>query len=109
MHKKSVVRLTDEERAELQLVIKQWQGSGQKVRRAQVLLKADADGPNGTDPQIAEAFSCRTRTVEGIRQRWVERGFRETLDRAQRPSPPTAKRLDGQQEARLIAARLAAC
>ena len=106
MHKKSVVRLTDEERAELQLVIKQWQGSGQKVRRAQVLLKAAADGPNGTDRQIAEAFSCRTRTVAGIRQRWVERGFRETLDRVQRPSPPTAKRLDGQQEARLIATRL---
>ena len=106
MHKKSVVRLTDEERAELQWVIKQWQGSGQKVRRAQVLLKTDADGPNGTDRQIAEAFSCRTRTVAGIRQRWVERGFPETLDRAQRPSPPTAKRLDGQQEARLIATRL---
>ena len=106
MHKKSVVRLTDEERAELQLVIKQWQGSGQKVRRAQILLKADADGPNWTDRQIAEAFSCRTRTVAGIRQRWVERGFRETLDRAQRPSPPTAKLLDGQQEARLIATRL---
>ena len=106
MHKQSVVRLTDEEREELQLVIQKWQGSGQKVRRAQVLLKADADGPNGTDPQIAEAFSCRTRTVEGIRQRWVERGFPETLDRAPRPSPPTAKRLDGQQEARLIATRL---
>ena len=106
MHKKSVVRLTDEERGELQLVIKKWKGSGQKVRRAQILLKADADGPNWTDPQIAEAFSCRTRTVEGIRQRLVERGFQETLDRAQRPSPPTAKRLDGQQEARLIATRL---
>ena len=103
MHKKSVVRLTDEERAELQLVIKKWQGSGQKVRRAQILLKTAADG---TDRQIAEAFSCRTRTVAGIRQRWVERGFRETLDRVQRPSPPTAKRLDGQQEARLIATRL---
>ncbi len=106
MHKKSVVRLTDEEREQLQLVIKKWKESGQKVRRAHILLKADADGPNWTDPQIAEAFSCRTRTVEGIRQRWVERGFPETLDRAQRPSPSTAKRLDGQQEARLIATRL---
>ena len=106
MPKKSVVRLTDEEREELQLVIQKWQGSGQKVRRAQVLLKAAADGPNWTDPQIAEAFSCRTRTVAGIRQRWVERGFQETLARAPRPSPPTAKRLDGQQEARRIATRL---
>ena len=101
-----MVRLTDEEREALELVIKKWQGSGQKVRRVQVLLKAAADGPNGTDPPIAETFSCRTRTVEGIRPRWVERGFPETLDRAPRPSPPTAKRLDGQQEARLIATRL---
>ncbi len=106
MHKKYVVRLTDEERGELQLVIKKLKGSGQKVRRAQILLKADADGPNWTDQQIAEAFSCRTRTVEGIRQRLVERGFQETLDGAQRPSPPTAKLLDGKQEARIIATRL---
>ena len=61
MHKKSVVRLTDEERGELQLVIKQWQGSGQKVRRAQILLKTDADGPNGTDPQIFAWTSSRCR------------------------------------------------
>ena len=106
MNKKSVVRLTDEERGVLRIVIDKLKGTGEKVRRAQILLKADADGPNWTDQQIAEAFSCRTRTVEGIRQRLVERGFQETLDRAQRPSPPTAKRLDGKPEARLIATRL---
>ena len=106
MNKKYVVRLTDEERGVLRIVIDKLKGTGEKVRRAQILLKADADGPNWTDQQIAEAFSCRTRTVEGIRQRLVERGFQETLDRAQRPSPPTAKRLDGKQEARLIATRL---
>ena len=52
----------------------------QKVRRAQILLKADADGPNWTDQKIAEAFSCRVQTVEKIRQRLVERGFQETLN-----------------------------
>ena len=106
MYKKHVVRLTEEDRDELQLVISKLKGTGEKVRRAQIILKADADGPNWTDQQIAEAFSCRTRTVEGIRQRLVERGFRETLDRAQRPSPPTAKLLNGEQEARIIATRL---
>ena len=106
MHKKYVVRLTDEERDELQLVIKKLKGSGQKVRRAQILLKADADGPNWTDRQIAEAFSCRTRTVEGIRERLVVRGFEETLEGAQRSTPPTPKLLDGKQEARIIATRL---
>jgi hypothetical protein len=106
MQKKYVVRLTDQEREELKGVIKKLKGTGQKVRRAQILLKSDADGPNWTDERIAEAFSCRTRTVEKIRQRLVERGFEETLHRVERAQPPVAKLLTGEQEARIIAARL---
>lgn len=106
MQKKYVVRLTDQERDELRAVIKRLKGTSQKVKRAQILLKADADGPNWTDERISEAFSCRTRTVELIRQRLVERGFEETLNGAQRTTPPIAKLLDGKQEARLIAMRL---
>ena len=56
MQKKYVVRLTDQERDELEGVVKKLKGTGQKVRRAKILLKADADGPNWTDRQIAEAF-----------------------------------------------------
>ena len=108
MQKKYVVRLTDQERDELHSVIKKLKGTGQKVRRAQVLLKADADGPNWTDERIAEAFSCRTRTVEKIRQRLVERGFEETLHRAERTEPPVEKLLTGKQEALIIATRLGA-
>ena len=106
MQKKHIVRLSDEERAELTAVIKKLKGTSQKVRRAQILLKADADGPNWTDRRIAEAFSCRTKTVENVRQRLVERGFRETLEGAQRTQPPTSKLLDGKQEAKVIALRL---
>jgi len=106
MQKMYVVRLTDQERDELQTVIKKLKGTGQKVRRAQILLKADADGPNWTDERIAEAFSCRTRTIEMIRQRLVERGFDETLHRLERAQPPVAKLLTGEQEARIIATRL---
>ena len=106
MQKKYVVRLTYQERSELQGVIKKLKGTGQKVRRAQILLKADADGPNWTDQRIAEAFSCRTRTVEMIRQRLVERGFEETLHRVERAEPPVEKLLTGEQEARIIATRL---
>ena len=61
MQKRYVVRLTDQERSELQSVIKKFKGTGQKVRRAQILLKADADRQNWTDERIARAFSCRTR------------------------------------------------
>jgi hypothetical protein len=106
MQKKYIVRLTKEERQELEQVIKKLKGTSQKVRRAQILLKADADGPNWTDRQIAEAFSCRTKTVENVRQRLVERGFEETLNGAKRANPPTEKLLDGEQEARVIATRL---
>ncbi|HVX10142.1 MAG TPA: helix-turn-helix domain-containing protein, partial [Pirellulales bacterium] len=98
--------LTDEERAELVQVVKKLKGTSQKVKRAQVLLKADADGPNWTDREIAEAFDCRIQTIEKIRQRLVERGFRETLEGSKREKPPREKLLNGEQEARVIAMRL---
>jgi hypothetical protein len=106
MQKIYVVRLTDQERGELRSVVKKLKGTGQKVRRAQILLKVDADGPNWTDERTAEAFSCRTRTVERLRQRLVERGFEETLHRVERVQPPVEKLLSGEQEARIIATRL---
>lgn len=106
MNKKYIVRLTDEERGSLQEVIRKLKGTSQKVRRAQILLKADQDGPAWTDKQIADAFDCRTKTVENIRQRLVEGGFQETLEGKKRANPPTAKALDGEQEARIIAMRL---
>ena len=105
MEKKYIVRLTDEERAVLRDVVKKLKGTSQKVRRAQVLLKADADGPSWTDKRIAEAFSCRTKTVENIRQRLVTDGFEIALN-GRKPETPRQKLLDGEQEAQVIALRL---
>ena len=106
MHQKYIVRLTANERQQLQGVIKRLKGSSQKVRRAQILLKADANGPHWTDQQIADAFNCRIRTVEKIRQRLVEQGFEVVLNGVKRTKPPTDKLLDGEQEAQLITMRL---
>ncbi len=106
MQKKYIVRLNDQERQELHAVIKKLTGTSQKVQRAQILLKADANGPGWTDARIAEAFGCRTKTIENIRQRLVEHGFRETLEGQKRQKPPTEKILDGEQEAKIIATRL---
>jgi len=106
MQKKYVVRLTEQERRELREIIKRLKGTGQKVRRAQILLKTDADGPNWTDERIADAFSCRIRTVEKIRERLVERGFEDTLHGLERAQPAVEKLLTGDQEARIIATRL---
>lgn len=106
MEKKYVVRLSDVERAELTEIATKLSGSSQKVRRANMLLQADANGPSWTDKQIAEAYRCRTQTVENVRQRFVERGFRETLEGKRPDNPPRAKLLDGKQEAQIIATRL---
>ncbi len=106
MQKKYIVRLSDEERDILRDVVNKLKGTSQKVRRAQVLLKADANGPSWSDDRIAEAFFCRTRTVEKLRQRLVEYGFDEVLDGKKRATPPTEKILDGRQEAKIIATRL---
>jgi hypothetical protein len=106
MQKKYIVRLSKHEREVCEAVIKTLSGSSQKVRRAQILLKTDVNGPAWTDTRIAEAFGCRRQTVEVIRQRLVESGFEETLERKQRAEPPTEKLLDGKQEAKLIATRL---
>ena len=106
MQKKYIVRLSDEERDTLKEVVRKLKGTGQKVRRAQVLLKADANGPCWTDSRIADAFFCRTRTVEKLRRRLVEYGFDEALDGKKRATPPTEKLLDGKQEAKIIAMRL---
>lgn len=106
MQKKYIVRLSRKERGVLEEIVKKFKGSSQKVRRAQVLLKADVNGGGWTDVRIAEAYGCRRQTVEVIRQRFVERGFQEVLEGKQRSTPPTEKLLDGQQEAQIIATRL---
>ena len=106
MLKKYIVRLTDAERGTLKQVVDKFKGSSQKVRRAQVLLKADADGPGWKDAKIADAFGCRTKTVENIRERFVTEGFEITLEGQPRAKPPRPKLLDGEQEAKVIAMRL---
>jgi Homeodomain-like domain len=104
--KKYIVRLLAEEREVLESVIKKLKGSSGKIRRAHILLKADADGPNWADAKIAEAFSCSTRAVEMIRERFVTEGFESVLNGKKRDSPPRQKLLDGEQEAKIIAMRL---
>ena len=106
MNKKYVVRLSAEERVICQDIIKKLKGSSQKFRRAQILLKADADGPCWSDVRIAEAFNCRVQTIENIRKRLVTESFDLALEGKKRKEPPTPCKLDGEGEAKLIAMRL---
>jgi hypothetical protein len=101
-----VVRLTDQEREQLAEIVRKFKGTSQRVRRAQILLKADADGPGWADQRIADAFGCRRQTVENVRRNLCERGFEQALDGVKRRHPPTPKLLDGEQEAKVVATRL---
>jgi Homeodomain-like domain len=106
MNKKYIVRLTDEERQTCTEIIKKLKGTSQKVRRAQILLKADADGPAWIDVRIAEAFNCRVQTIESLRKRFVTESFELALNGKRRQTPPTQPLLDGRGEAKLISMRL---
>ena len=105
MAKIYVVRLTRAEREVLTGLLNKQRVSAQKLRRARLLLKADAEGPAWTDAKIAEAFDCRTRSVESLRERLVTEGFEVALHgRPKRRA--RSKVLDGAQEAKIIALRL---
>ena len=106
MVKKYIVRLSEKERSKLDEIVKKLKGTSEKVRRANILLKADAAGPNWRDAKIAEALSCRRQTVENVRRRLVTEGFEAVLNRKTRETPPRPKILDGNQEAKVIALRL---
>lgn len=106
MLKKYTVDLEDSERSQLEDIVKRLKGTSQKVKRANILLKADVSGRGWTDAKIAEALDCRTKTVENIRKRFVEKGFENALNGKKREKPPTSKLLDGEQEAKIIAMRL---
>lgn len=103
--KKYLVTLTGDERESLAGLLSAGKRSALTLARARILLKADqADGgPAWEDCRIAEALDCGVRTVERVRQRFVERGLEEALGRKPQDRPSRERKLDGRAEARLIA------
>jgi len=102
---KYIVRLSGEERQKLETIVKKLKGTSQTVKRAIVLLKADANGPNWTNEKIHELTGVALKTISNIRKQLVTEGFDVVLDRKKRRLPPVPKKLDGLQEAKLIATR----
>jgi transposase len=97
------VRLSDHQRQVLSKLVRTGTHPAAQVRRAQVLLKADADGPDAwSDPRIGKAVGCSFMTVRRVRQQFVADGLDATLHR-KRPSGRQYRKLDGKQEAQLIA------
>ena len=103
VNKKYIVRLTKREQARLEDMVAKGRAAAYRIRHANILLKADADGPGWTDEHIAEAFGCHVNTARNVRQRLVEQGLEAALEQKKREKPPRERVLDGRKEARLIA------
>ena len=105
MPKKYVLKLTAEERAELDRVVRKGRVAGWKVQRAQALLQCDQgpDGPAWADEPIAAAYGLTTRSLESWRKQAVERGPLALLERKPRVRPAVTPKLDGEKQARLTA------
>jgi transposase len=104
MAKRYRVTLTQAERDELVGMIARGTSAARKLAHARVLLQADeSDGaPARTDEQVADALNLSTRTIERVRERFVEHGLESALLPA-RSSRVYERKLDGRQEAQLIA------
>src|SRR5215831_2700013 len=104
MKKRYAVVLTAFERDRLKGLLAAGMASARKMTHARILLKADqgSEGPGWVDDAIAEAVEVSQPTVSRVRKQYVEEGLEAALNRR----PPTreyARKLDGAQEARLIA------
>ena len=102
---KYIVRLSEGERQELETIVKKLKGTSQKVNRALALLHADADGPDWTNEQIAQRTGLTLRAISNLRKKLVTEGFESAIHRKQRLCPSVPKKLDGLQEAQVIATR----
>ena len=110
MKKVYVVQLPEEERQELEAMVKGGKAKGRKVSalkltRARILLKADQQegAPSCTDAKIADALDIAPKTVFNIRRRWVELGLEQALERKKQTTPSRQRKLDGNAEAKLVA------
>lgn len=101
---KYVVRLHREEREQLLAMVNTGRAAAAKLLHARILLKADVseDGRRWTDAEIAEALDTSAATVYRVRQAWVEGGLEPALAR-KLPTGRQYRKLDGAQEAQLIA------
>jgi transposase len=92
------VELTDDERAELEAMLRRGRASARRLMRARVLLSAAEDR---LDQETSAAVRCGERTVQRVRRRFVEGGLEYAL--SERPRPGAERLLDGRAEAHLIA------
>ena len=105
MAKKYRVTLEKSEREELGQLLSRGKADVRRLSHARILLKSDESklGPAWLDEEIAEAFDVSVSTVERCRRRFVEEGLESALSPYRTPRRTYKRKLDGEQEAKLIA------
>lgn len=104
MSKKYIVSLSAEERQSLKQLTKKGKAPAYKINHARILLKADTNQQDGggVDEAISKALDVSIPTIERVRRLFVEQGIEAALNR-QPPRNTKPRKLDGEQEAHLIA------
>ena len=105
MQKRYVVELTHEQRERCRELVRSGVAHARSIQHAQVLLQADAgpEGPGRTDQMISEALGVTTVTVARIRKIMVTEGLEAALSHYRGPNREYRRKLDGHQEAHLLA------
>jgi hypothetical protein len=100
-----VVRLSGEERQQLETLIRKGKSPARRLLKARILLKADVSeaGEGWSDSRIVEALDASPSMVYRVRKQLVEEGFEAVLSRKQRATPAVPRIFDGEKEAKLIA------
>ena len=103
--KRYVVRLSADEREQLEALIRKGRSPAQRLLKARILLKADVSGAGEgwSDSRIIKALETSPSMVYRVRKQLVEEGFEAVLSRKQRATPAVARIFDGEKEAKLIA------
>ena len=103
--RKAKIRLTDEQRAHLEAIVRDGDTRRKRFIHARALLMADEDHPQGgrTDRQIGDALGVAAKTVARIRAAFGRGGITVAVERKPRVTPPVEPVIDGKAEAALVA------
>ena len=104
MEKKYIVKLTNEEHAELNKILSNGNAAAKKHKIAHVLLRADAskEGMNYTDQEISDEVEISAKTITRLRKKFVEGGLKKVFEKKFTPRY-SRRKFDGEAEAKLIA------
>lgn len=102
---KHTICLTEDQRQRLRQTVATGTAPARQILHAQILLKVDASpgGPNWSNQQLYEVFGVAQSTVWRVRTRFLSEGLEAGIRRRSQPERPEQRKLQGEQEAHLIA------